>query len=133
MSRHVVRARHRGLYLLRILVVIICGLGSRSEILDLPPFVAKYLGDALWGLMIFLGIGVILPARGTAAVAALAMAVCVAVECSQLYHAPWIDAIRRTWLGRMALGNDFGWGDLAAYLAGISAGSLAEWAVSRRR
>src|SRR5579864_1982209 len=93
----------------RIVVVICCGLGSRSELLALPPFFAKYAGDALWALMIFLGFGFLLPVRSTAAVAGLAVAVCGTIECSQLYHAPWLDAVRRTWFGRVALGDTFGW------------------------
>lgn len=114
-----------------IVVIIACGLLCRSGLIGLPPFFAKYAGDALWALMIFVGIGFLLPARSTMAVAGLAAVVCVLVECSQLYHAPWIDAIRSTWIGRMTLGSTFGWGDLAAYCAGIVAGVLAEWSASR--
>lgn len=123
--------RNRGFYAAWIAVVICCGLGSRSEFLALPAFLAKYVGDALWALMIFLGFGFLLPAQSTAAVAGMAVAVCLAVECSQLYHAPWIDAVRHTWFGRMALGDTFGWGDLAAYLVGIVVGGVAEWAACR--
>jgi hypothetical protein len=125
------RARHRGFHALWVALVIGAGLASRSEALALSPFVAKYAGDALWGLMIFLGLGLVWPARRTTTLAALAAAVCVAVECSQLYRAPWLDAARRTWAGRMMLGNTFGWGDIAAYLVGIAAGGLAEWAAGR--
>lgn len=125
--------RRRGLYAAWIAVVIGCGLASRSESLALPAFLAKYGGDGLWALMIFLAFGFLLPARGTAAVAGLAAAVCAAVEFAQLYHAPWIDAVRRTWFGRVALGDTFGWGDLAAYLAGIAAGIAAELTLCRAR
>lgn len=124
-------ARHRGLYVLWVGVVIGLGLGSRSETVALPPFVAKHAGDALWGLMIFLGFGLLLPASRTAAVAGLAAAACGAIECGQLYHAPWLDALRRTWFGRVALGDTFGWGDLAAYLVGIAFGVVGEWASGR--
>lgn len=123
--------RHRGLYVVWIAGVIGCGLGARSEFLGLPPFFAKYAGDALWALMIFVGFGFLLPTRSTTAVARLAAIVCGIVECSQLYHAPWLDAVRRTWFGRMALGNTFAWGDLAAYGVGIAAGALAESVMCR--
>jgi hypothetical protein len=113
--------------------VIVCGLLSRSSLLDLPPFFAKYAGDALWALMVFAGIGWLVPSRSTTAVAAWTAAVCGLVEASQLYHAPWIDAVRRTWIGRMALGTTFGWGDLAAYGLGLATGVLTEWAVCRSR
>lgn len=63
---------------------------------------------------------------------ALAVAIGVAwgVELSQLYHAPWIDAIRTTIPGRLVLGTTFNWPDLPAYAVGIALGSLVE---SRRR
>lgn len=114
-------------------MVIACGLASRSEFIGLPPFFAKYAGDALWALMIFVGFGFLLQARSTMAVAGLAAIMCVMVEFSQLYHAPWIDAVRRTWFGRMTLGNTFGWGDLVAYAVGIAAGVVAEWSLCRSR
>jgi hypothetical protein len=123
--------RHRGLYALWVAVVICCGLASRAEALALPAFVAKYAGDALWALLIFLGVGFLSPTRRTRAVAGLAVVVCCAIECSQLYHAPWIDAARRTWFGRLVLGDTFAWGDIAAYLVGIVLGGVIEWAVSR--
>ena len=63
--------------------------------------------------------------------AGAAAVVCGAVECSQLYHAPWIDSVRRTWLGRVTLGTTFGWGDLAVYLVGIAFGTAAEWVSGR--
>ena len=125
--------RHRGLYALWVAVTIGAGLASRAEALALPAFVAKYAADALWALMIFLGLGLLLPRQRTAPLAGLAGAVSCLVEFSQLYHAPWIDAARRTWPGRLALGDTFAWGDIAAYLVGVASGAAAEWAVGRAR
>jgi hypothetical protein len=113
--------------------VIGLGLASRSPTLALPPFAAKYGGDALWALMVFLGLGLLLPRWRTSAVAALASGACCAVEFSQLYHAPWLDAARRTRLGALALGDTFAWADIAAYLAGIALGAVAEWTAQRFR
>jgi hypothetical protein len=121
------RARHRGIYLLAIAVVICLGLGSRAEAVGLPPFAAKYAGDALWALMVFLGWGFLLPTWRTAVVAGLAAGTSCAVEFSQLYHAPWIDAARQTTLGALVLGDTFAWGDIAAYLVGIAVGISLEW------
>ncbi|HEY1376020.1 MAG TPA: DUF2809 domain-containing protein [Gemmataceae bacterium] len=128
--------RSRGAYGLWVGVVVCAGLASRSDALGLPPFLAKYAGDALWALMVFLGVAFLAPARSTAAVAGLAAVVSCAVEVSQLYHAPWLDAVRRTTLGHLALGDTFAWGDIAAYLAGITLGAGAESAaggMNRRR
>jgi len=54
------------------------------------------------------------------------MSLSVAVELSQLYHAPWIDPIRRTTLGGLVLGFGFLWSDLACYAAGGGLGVLIE-------
>ena len=48
------------------------------------------------------------------------------IELSQLYHAPWIDAIRRTRLGGLVLGYGFLWSDLACYAVGVVCGAFAE-------
>jgi hypothetical protein len=129
----VVLCRPRVVYALAVGVVILAGLASRSDALALPLFVAKYAGDALWGLMVFLCIGLLLPSRRTVTVAGLAIVFSIIVEFIQLYHAVWIDAVRDTWFGRMTLGNTFGWGDIAAYLVGITFGAVIEWAVAKAR
>ena len=59
-------------------------------------------------------------------VAILAMSLSVAAEVGQLYHAPWIDSIRRTTLGGLILGFDFVWSDLACYAAGVGLGVAVE-------
>ena len=68
------------------------------------------------------GIGLVLPRASTWTVALLAMAFSVLIEVSQLYHAPWIDSIRRTTLGGLVLGFGFLWSDLACYAAGVGLG-----------
>ena len=60
---------------------------------------------------------------------------CFAVEMSQLYHAPWIDAIRDTRLGGLVLGHGFHERDLVCYGAGVLLGVLIErvcWKPSER-
>jgi hypothetical protein len=98
---------------------------------DLPAFWAKYLGDAFWASMVFVSLGIVLPRHSTLTIAGIAGAVCGAVEISQLYHGPWIDLVRRTWLGKLSLGSQFAWPDFAAYFAGICFGGWVEWMVFR--
>ncbi len=51
--------------------------------------------------------------------AAIACAIAVAVEISQRYHVPWLDALRATPLGALALGQGVLWSDIACYVAGV--------------
>ena len=108
------------------------GIGSRRYATALPGLVADYAGDTLWALAAFLGFGVLLPGASTRRVALLAMAFSVAVEVSQLYHAPWIDAIRRTTLGGLILGFGFLWSDLACYALGVGLGVLIDLGLRAR-
>ena len=125
-------ARNRVLYALLALTVIATGLLWRSGLIPLPPALSNYGGDALWALMVFLGIGFLLPKSSTGTVALLAMAFAWGVEFSQLYRAPWIDTIRATVPGKLVLGNTFAWPDLVAYVLGISFGAWVEWRLNRQ-
>jgi hypothetical protein len=115
------------------LITLVCvlGIGSRRYAHALPGLVATYAGDTMWALAAFLGVGLLLPRASTRTIALLAMSLSIAVELSQLYHAPWIDSIRQTTLGGLILGFGFLWSDLACYAAGVGLGVCAE-TVSRR-
>jgi hypothetical protein len=107
-------------------LVALLGIGSHRFAPRLPGVVAAYAGDTLWALAAFLGIGLLLPGASTRIMAVLALAFAVAIELSQLYHAPWIDSIRQTTLGGLVLGFGFVWSDLACYAAGVGLGILIE-------
>src|ERR1017187_5265800 len=66
----------------------------------------------------------------TRTIACLAMSFSVAIEISQLYHAPWIDSIRQTTLGGLILGSGFLWSDLACYALGVGLGVMIDIALS---
>jgi hypothetical protein len=125
------RRRNRLLWAALIAGVCVLGIGSRRYAQVLPQFVAAYAGDTLWALAAFLGIGWILSRASTFRVALLAIAFAFAVEVSQLYHAPWIDAIRHTTLGGLILGFGFVWSDLACYAVGVAVGVVIEQALFR--
>ena len=90
------------------------------------------LGDALWAVMMVWCVSVIAPALRRSVRGLTALAVCWAVEASQLYHAPSVDALRATTAGRLVLGSGFDARDLAAYAAGVLAAVLCEAAARRR-
>ncbi len=75
--------------------VMLAGLGSRMLRPHLPSFVAEYAGDTLWALMLLLLVSTLFAGRSILTRAAISLALAFLVEISQLYHAPWIDAIAR--------------------------------------
>ncbi len=102
------------------------GLASRRYPGLFPAFLGKFPGDALWALTVFLGWGMVLPAARTRNLVALALGTSAAIEFSQLYQAPWINAIRSTTPGHLVLGSTFSWLDLIAYAVGIAVGITVE-------
>src|SRR5258708_2710635 len=114
--------RNRIAYFAAVCVVIALGLASRRFPGSFPAFLGKYPGDALWALMVFLGWGIVLPKHSTLRIALYALVTSFLVEFSQLYQAPWINGIRGTAIGHLALGSGFAWGDMAAYAVGVGMG-----------
>lgn len=118
--------RSRYTYAALILVVILLGLASRSYSPPLPLAVKEYAGDGLWALATYLTLAFLFPRLPIRSVAAAASLFSLAVEVSQLYHATWIDNIRRMRVGGLVLGYGFLWSDLVCYGVGIGAGVLSE-------
>ncbi len=118
--------RSRLAYGLIALGAMAVAIASRSGRGRLPDFLFAYAGDTLWAVAGFLWVGVLARSLATWKTAGITAAIALAVELSQLYHAPWIDAIRATRLGGLAIGYGFLWSDLACYGVGIALASLGE-------
>jgi len=125
--------RTRAAYVALGLATIAVGLlvHLRGSVLD--PVTRDVLGDTLWAAMIAWGMGALAPAAQLAVRSGAAYAVCVAVEVSQLYHTPALDAIRATRAGHLVLGSGFDPRDLAAYALGVASAALLEAVVVARR
>ena len=124
-------ARSRWRSAAAVAVTIAAGLGSRAVASALPWWLAKNAGDALYATMVFFGVGLVAPRIATRTAAAIALASCFAIEFSQAYHAPWIDAVRDTLPGRLVLGQGFHAFDLVCYAIGVALGAAMEL-VARR-
>ena len=120
-------------YFLAGALVIVLGLASRRYGAGLPAFVAEYAGDTLWAVMAFIVIAVLAPDWPTRRVAIVALLATYADEVSQLYHAPWIDAIRNTRLGALTLGYGFLWSDVGCYTVGVALCVLVEHLIYARK
>ena len=111
---------------------MILGLLSR-KISGLPKIIELYSGDILWALMVFLIIAFIFNKKPTIFTISWAIIFSYSIEISQLYHAPWIDAIRNTTLGGLILGFGFLWSDLICYTIGIIIGIIIEKLLNKKR
>lgn len=126
------RARDRWLALVLVLATLGLGLAAREFRRYLPPFLGRFAGDTIWALMVFFLWGLVFPRWSRFKVAAAALTFSFAIEFSQLYHAPWIDAIRRIRLGGLILGYGFLWSDLVCYTVGVLVGVWIEAQICRR-
>jgi hypothetical protein len=126
-------ARSRTIYAVAVVVTIALGLASRAYAARLPWWLAKNAGDALYATMVFWGLGAVAPRARTATVAAAALGFCVAIELSQLYRAPWLDAARATTPGHLVLGQGFHAFDLVCYAIGVAIAAAIEVIARRLR
>ena len=113
--------------------VIVLGLLSRSSLISPASFVGRYSGDALWALLVYLMFRWLFPAHSVIRSAVYASVFALAVETSQLVHAPWIDALRSIRLVHLLLGSGFVWSDLLCYAIAIAIGACLEWTFGRRK
>ncbi|MBT3194616.1 MAG: DUF2809 domain-containing protein [Verrucomicrobia bacterium] len=92
----------------------------------MPDLISTYAGDTLWALMVFMGLGFLLPRAGMFTLASVALVISFGVEFSQLYQSEWIEAVRTTRVGALALGAGFKASDLVCYTVGIAMGVAGE-------
>jgi hypothetical protein len=124
--------RPAALYTGLLIATIALGLASRRFPSAFPVVVARYGGDALWAGMVFWLIALLRPATATSRVAVAAFTLALTVELSQLYHAPWLDTLRASRLGALALGQGFLWSDLVSYAVGVALATLLDrWITAR--
>ena len=125
-------SRLRAAYVASALVTIAVGLAVHFGGSRMSPAVRDVIGDALWAVMLMWWVSALLPRLARVARAGLALGICCAVEVSQLYHTPGLDALRRTTLGHLVLGSGFDPRDLAAYALGVLAAVALERVVASR-
>ncbi|XEC93084.1 DUF2809 domain-containing protein [Paenibacillus tarimensis] len=105
-------------------IVIILGLGSRTGAGWLPDFISAHAGDTLWASMIYFGFRALFPRWRLIVLGGISLLFCFVIECTQLYQAGWINAVRNTTIGALVLGRGFLYADLARYSAGIALAAL---------
>ncbi|MCB0721002.1 MAG: DUF2809 domain-containing protein [Ignavibacteriae bacterium] len=117
--------RRRLLYIISIVIVIALGLASR-KIMGFPYFVYEYVGDVLWAVNVYLLFAVLFPSEKIPLISVVTFFFSFLIEFSQIYHAPWIDSIRDTFIGGLVLGYGFLWSDILCYLIGTAIGAVLD-------
>ena len=114
--------KKRLIYFTLTVIITVLGLASRKFSGFLPGIIAAYSGDILWSLMVYWIFRFISPKASPIKTAIAAIAFSYLIEISQLYHAQWIDNIRRTTIGALILGFGFLWSDIICYTIGVIIG-----------
>jgi len=83
-------------------------------------FLPDACGDALWAMMVYCCVRILLIRSNLTVVAFIALFLSFSVEFSQMLTFDWLVRFRSTFLGHMLLGQGFLWSDLLAYTIGIS-------------
>lgn len=123
--------RNRIVYGIIAFFIMVIGLLSRQIPTPLMELFGKYPGDIFWAMMLFFALGTVSERLSTVRLALLTMAMATTVELSQLYHADWLDTIRRNFIGHLVLGASFSVYDIVAYGFGIIFGASIDHAILR--
>lgn len=99
---------------------VLLGLATRAMPSVFPAPVATYGGDVLWASMVVWLLALLRPGMAAMRLGVIALTIAASVEVSQLYQAPWINAVRGTRLGALALGHGFLWSDILCYALGVA-------------
>lgn len=110
-----------------LVVTIAAGLATRRFPVGVHAW-DKSLGDALYTVMLYFVVALARPGLRPTAIGAAALALSIAVETFQLTGIP----SRLPRALQIALGTTFAWHDVACYVAGAVAVTLADVAVIRR-
>ena len=119
-------------YLGMSIATMLAGLVLRLAPLGLPYAITKWGGSGLWAAMVYWLAAMLLPFRRVLTVAAVAGALAGLVELTRLYHAPGLDAFRRTLAGVLLLGSVFSYWHLVVYWAAIALAAIVDWRLLRR-
>ncbi len=91
------------------------------------PLIQQYGGDTIWAGMFLFFLRMIFLQTPLWKLAAVAYAMGVADELSQLYRAPRANEIRQTTFGRLLFGAGFLWSDILCYAVGIGLAFAGIW------
>lgn len=105
-------------------LAVVLGVGVATQGADGTDWnwVARQLGGAFYVLAGILAVLFVFPSWSPARVCVGVLLATVAVEFAQLWQPDWLQSLRATRLGGLALGSTFHWADFPYYLLGYGLG-----------
>jgi hypothetical protein len=107
-----------------IFLIFIAGLGSKCYTGIGQEWVTSYVGDLLLPLFMILGVALFFPKTSPLPITVGVLSYNIVIEITQLWHAPFLEALRPTLFGKIFLGSYFAWNDIVCYFIG---GGLGWW------
>lgn len=104
---------------------------TRTHAAWFHPLVATYGGDIIWAGMFLFLMRIFFGRMKLWKLALICYGLGVLDELLQLYHAPWIEAIRQTRIGGLMLGFGFLWSDILCYAMGTLLAFVAVIVIER--
>ncbi|MFB5673776.1 DUF2809 domain-containing protein [Paenibacillus terreus] len=121
--------KQRLIYAAAALLTMLLGLASRVFAEELPAFIARHAGDALWAAMIYFCFRALFVRQRLFTTTLLSLLFCFAIEFSQLIQTDWLNGLRSTVLGALVLGRGFLVIDLLRYTVGMGLAAALDLAV----
>jgi len=123
----------RPIFLKVLILLSITPLGFYTKIYRGPfqEWVNYSLCDFLYEIFWCLVISILFPRMKIIRIAILVFIITGMLEFMQLWHPPFLEIIRTTFMGRTFIGNHFMWSDFGYYAAGCVAGYYILSAINR--
>ncbi|MCU4162705.1 DUF2809 domain-containing protein [Carboxylicivirga caseinilyticus] len=96
----------------------------RSEYITITELIEPYIGDIIWGAMVFCFFGVLFPKLALYKRLLAALIFSYLIEFSQLMKYDWIETLRSYKIIALVIGYDYSTSDLICYSIGIGTAYL---------
>ena len=114
------------MYILSILLCIFAGLYFRGI-----GGLGSYLYTVLWASVWYFVLAMFIRGKQSTLLM-IALSVCIILELTQLYSAPWINELRATEVGGWLLGSVFRWEDLVGSVLGCALSWMVDTWIYKR-
>nr|WP_321453469.1 DUF2809 domain-containing protein [uncultured Carboxylicivirga sp.] len=108
------------------LFLMALGLFVRSSYITVPTSIEPYIGDIIWGAMVFFFFGTFLSTISAKNRILVAITFSYLIEFSQLLKYNWLEHLRSYKIIALVIGYDYSTSDLICYTIGIGIAFLSE-------